>query len=410
MKILVGTNENCGILNGIVLGLKELGHEVKSFVKSRDNFFPEIKYDYDLTKKSVAPKIFSSVPVLGGLEFRIRNASLKKYTRRVFQNELLDFDAYIFTWGSILPHLEDLKILKKLGKKIVFIFIGSEARFYGAFKQQYPDINITLPDDYYLNDDLNKKLKFIRTIELLADSIHALPDLSGLFIRPFHPTYVPYVIKGVPTQGRKNGLVRIIHAPSNRDLKGTRMITQTVESLKNEGLNFEFQILEKKPNSLVLQELSNSDIAIDQIYLHYPGIFATEGMAMGCAVGTKIFENGPEAIFNPPICNLDEKNIKEQLRKLIQDQEYRQTFAKSGRDFVQKNNAPSWVARKIIEGLEGNQSPHFSPTFFCEKFVLNKGTILNDEVKALNKAVVEKYIDKKMVPDYLNSLSKRDLV
>ena len=90
MKILVGTNENCGILNGIVLGLKELGHEVKSFVKSRDNFFPEIKYDYDLTKKSVAPKIFSSVPVLGGLEFRIRNASLKKYTRRVFQNELLE--------------------------------------------------------------------------------------------------------------------------------------------------------------------------------------------------------------------------------------------------------------------------------------------------------------------------------
>ncbi|PWT99996.1 MAG: hypothetical protein C5B52_09495 [Bacteroidetes bacterium] len=410
MKILVGTNENCGILNGIVLGLKELGHEVKSFVKSRDNFFPEIRYDYDLTKESVAPKIFSEVPVLRGLEFRLRNTSLKRTIRRIFQKELLDFDAYIFTWGSVLPNLEDLRILRKLGKKIAFIFIGSEARYYGAFKQQYPDINITLPDDYYLKDDLNKKIKFIRTIELLADSIHALPDLSGLFIRPFHPTYVPYVLKGEPAQPRHNSRVRILHAPSNRDLKGTRLITQTVEGLKGEGLDFEFEILEKKPNSVVLEELKNSDIAIDQIYLHYPGIFATEGMAMGCAVGTKIFESGPEAIFSPPICNLDENNLKDQLRKLIQDQEYRLAFAKSGRDFVQKNNAPSWVAGKIIDGLTGNQTPHFSPTFFCEKFVLNKGTTLSDEVKSLNKEVVEKYAEKKMVPVYLDSLRKRELV
>jgi len=408
MKIFIGTNENCGILHGISEGFKELGHEVVSFVKQRDSFFADCKYDYDVSGYAPRVKFFKAVPILRGIEFRWRNWQTSSKIRRIFNKNLLDFDLYVFTWGSVLPDLEDLYILKKLKKKIDFVFIGSEARFFLSFKQQFHDINIPWPDAF-LQDNLNKKLFFIRRVELLADSIHALPDLSGLFVRPYYPTYIPYIIKNYPDRDNYNDIPIIVHAPSNRDLKGTRLILSCIDRLKKEGVEFTFKLLEGLPNSNVLEELRNADIAIDQIYLHYPGIFSTEAMAMGCAVATRTFEGDENTFFHPPVCNVNESNIYNKLKHLIGDKKYRLLLAKAGKEYVRSTNAPRAVAQKILDGLDPRNKPVYYPEFFYKYFVKRDDMEISTKVKQLTREVLEKFLEKDTAALYLHQLEKRGL-
>lgn len=403
MRIFIGTSENCGILNGLSIGFKKLGHEVTSFVRSRDAFFNDIKYDFDLSS-SVQYRIFKS-GIINKVETKGRNFLLNKRIKKLLNNEFLENDIFVFTWSSLLNHLEDLPLLKKLNKKIVFVFIGSEIRNAVAFKQQFQDINIPWPE-FLLNESLNKKLRFIRTIELYADTIHALPDLAGLLIRPYYPTFVPYILDKKPFEVPDNPIVKIIHAPSSRNLKGTQLILQILERLKNDNIQFDFSLIEKQPNEFVIENLAKADIAIDQIYLHYPGIFSTEGMATGCAVATRFFE-GENAFIIPPMCNVNEYNLYEKLRHLIENREYRLKLANAGRDFVKNNCSPEVVASNILNPLVGDQKPPFQPTFFMEKFQMDFPDALSKSVKNLTMQVARKFYGS---PINWASLKQRNLI
>ena len=76
----------------------------------------------------------------------------------------------------------------------------------------------------------------------------------------------------------------IIHAPSNPVIKGTNIIITALNELKEEGIKFKFILLKDTDNRIVLQNLSNADIAVDQLYSEGPATFAIEAMAAGCAV------------------------------------------------------------------------------------------------------------------------------
>ena len=408
MKIFIGSVENCGILNGLSYGFKKLGHEVTSFVKTRDSFFKNCIYDYDMSNFSISPSYFKKIPLLKSAEFRAKNFILRNHIKNIFFKDLIKNDVFIFTCSTILNNLKDLAILKKHNKKIVFIFIGSEIRYALAFNQQFPGITIPWPSSF-INENLNKKLEFIRTIEFYADSIHALPDLSGLLIKPYNLTYVPYILDNKIFKIPDNNIVKIVHAPSNRNLKGTSIILDTIDRLKKEKLNFEFKIIENQPNEIVIQELLDADIAIDQLYLHYPGIFATEAMAMGCAVATHSYEHETN-FFHPPICNINENNVYEKLKYLIEHRDYRIKLANEGRSFVQENNSPELVANKILEGLLHSGHNEFKPTFYLNNFIKRQDEHISNKVKSFTKQVITKYYDKHHLEIYESSLEQRGLL
>lgn len=407
MKVFVGTIENCGVLNGLSVGFRNLGHEVTSFVKQRDQFFEDIKYDYDLSTIR-SPSLFKSTPIFRSLEFRGRHLFCEQVLQPKLFKEFLSNDIFIFTGSSILRSQADLALLKKLGKRIVFVFLGSEARNYKAFNQQYPDVHLPWPETH-IKDDLNAKLIFIRRIEYYADTIHALPDISGLFLRSYYPTYVPYFVEDKPHKVPDNKVPRIIHAPSNRNIKGTMQIMATLERLKAEGLQFELKIIEKMPNQVVVQELLNADILIDQIFLHYPSMFSTEGMAMGCAVAMHSYDENP--LFSPPVCNVNEHNLYDQLKLLIDDRNYRLRLANAGREFVKNNNSPEIVASKILEGvLHENRDRKIQSTFFVDNFINTSGRAISKEAKRMTTDVLKKYFSQDQFELISAKLKERELL
>lgn len=74
------------------------------------------------------------------------------------------------------------------------------------------------------------------------------------------------VSQSVAQKAEKSDTVRIVHAPTRPEQKGTPQIRAAIEALREKGHKIEFIELINRPNSDVLLELSKSDFAIDELY------------------------------------------------------------------------------------------------------------------------------------------------
>lgn len=411
MKVFIGTHENCGIINGLEEGFKELGHSVYSLVKNKSRFSSAHEYCFEVSNEDndsitdILSKIDFPLVIKGYKYLKRKKSEIE--LKNVFKS-LYDFDLYIYTWDTVLPNLEDLKILKRLGKKVFFLFIGSDARFASAFMQQYPDVHIPW-DNYYINEDINRKITFVRTIEKYADVIFSVPDQSGLLVRPYMHVYLPLKVSSIPFKYPDNEVPIVIHAPSKRSFKGTNRILSSVEQLKSEGLQFDFRLLENLPNEQVKNELKEADIVVDQIFLSGVGMLGTEALAYGCALASK---NKAELglKFNPPSWYIDDsENLTEDLRNLILNRAKRKEIAIEGRKYVEKYNEPVAIA-KLLEEIYNKDVIDYDyiPQFFVESFKCDNsvGEVSNN-VKKMNKENIERFYPFKYD---LNSLRKRNLI
>ena len=67
---------------------------------------------------------------------------------------------------------------------------------------------------------------------------------------------------------------RIIHAPNHRKIKGTSFLIKAVEELKDEGLDLELILIEKKSNEEVLSLIESADLVLDQLVVGWYAMFA----------------------------------------------------------------------------------------------------------------------------------------
>lgn len=392
MRVLIGTHENCRIISSLKEGFEAIGDTATTVVKKRDKYFPDEVYNIDLSSRKSNGRFYSVIKTIPGIRSIITCADLFRHNRKckkAFKN-LDDFDLYIFIWDTILPKLKDLEILKKKGKKIFFYFIGSDARYIPAFKQEFPDIP-SVWSEYSDNEDLNNKLFFLRKIELHANCIFSIKDQSGLLISPYMQTLLPINSDNFEFNYPDNLIPKIIHFPTNRNIKGTQVIIDALEKLKNKGIQFEFKMLEGLTNAEVKKELYQSDVVIEQIYFHGPGMSGNEAMASGCALATNFWKD-ENSLLSPPACLINPENLEIQLEKLLCDREYRQSLAIEGRKFIENNLHPSKIANRMKNIYNhGITKYDHVPRFFLDKFEPRKTDKVSDSIKDLNIKAINKF-------------------
>ncbi|MBL7736803.1 MAG: glycosyltransferase [Chitinophagaceae bacterium] len=183
-----------------------------------------------------------------------------------------------------------------------------------------------------------------------------------------------------------------MHIPSRTGIKGTSFILEALEALKKENIQFEFEFISGVPNEIVLEKLQDADILVDEIYLHGPGTLSLEGIASGCAVATKTIKG--EA-YEDVICNIDLDNLKEKIKRLIQDMDYRVRLATEGRKLIESINDPIRIVGNILEKIVDpstvSNDYDYCPTFFSEKYQLNEGVDISFKNKQLTKKIVEEF-------------------
>ena len=296
---------------------------------------------------------------------------------RVWRKAIRECDIFVFKWSTFKSDYSDIEELKRLGKKIVYIFCGDDVRWYYAAKQEYEKYglrSIEYDSDYnYESDALELKLRRLRIAERYADFIFSRTDQAQMQLRPYYRYHMwvdPKRINNNPQQRKLRPIVA--HAPSNRALKGTSFVLNVFDRLKNEGVAFEPLLLENVPNEKATQIYSDVDILIDQLIITGTGKLASEALAAGCVVMSHMaYNNYPQK--NPlacPILDVNPDNLYENLKQIILNHEERSEIASRGLAYVEQNLDIRLFCKKIISLVNGEKIAFdYEPTFFRESFV-----------------------------------------
>lgn len=351
-RIFIGLHEVAGYNTGLKKGFDELGVE-SIFVELKDHPFKygEKRSDNVLIRliKFFGNRIIA-IPEPNSFRriFWICCQQLSKIP--LFIWALFKYDVFIFGYKSSFFYFYDLPILKLFGKRIIYIFYGSDSRppyIQGNY------FNVPIQECISLS---NIQKKSIKKIERYAGIIVNHPPGSHFHERSFIPIMrmgFPCLINSAGTPGSmlQTNKLRILHAPSDPERKGTEIIRKTIKNLQTKGYSIELIEIIGKPNAQVLEELSRCDFIIDELYSDaVMAGFATEAAFFGKPAVVSGYANAYDwgnlpAESIPPVHYCHPDKIEEAVEKLIVDEAYRKELGRRAKQFVDKQ----WSARRVAE-------------------------------------------------------------
>lgn len=237
------------------------------------------------------------------------------------------YNIFHFHFSSILPFGLDIPIWKMLNKKVIIHHHGSDIRYRKEFWM-------------YLN--FADKI-IVSTPDLLEWSPNAVWVPNPISLDDF-----PFV--GIEEKNEFE-TINIVHAPSNREIKGTEDIIKAINELKNEGYRINFFLIENMPHNKAVEYYKKADIIIDWINYKYGiyGMFSIENMALGKVIICSIKRNFINDFFkNIPIINSDPENLKNDLKLVIKDYNYRKELSRKSREYVEQIHDAKIITKKIL--------------------------------------------------------------
>lgn len=271
------------------------------------------------------------------------------------------FDVFVFSFGMSIFGLRELPLLRRLGKRIVFVFHGSDAR------APFIDGALLAPGRRPAVEGVIAQTKLRKSrlsrIERHAHAVIAQPAFSHLFSRPV----VDWFVVGMPWRAAptaaadpipRGTAIRILHSPSDPVVKGTGRIRAVVEDLVREGLPLELVELQGVPNEVVRREIAGCDFVIDQIYSDAPMVaFATEAAAAAkpAIVGGYAWPENHRILRGPvmpPVEECTPEALPAAIRHLALDPAHRERLGARAQAFV-AGWAAEEVARRLLLVIEG---------------------------------------------------------
>lgn len=370
-KVFIGTRNVASQLQDWQRGFEQLGLEVMAAAPG----LPETENSTDLSNKF--SWTFRGLRPTS-LQFSLSHGKLG-YRHQMLKKGLEEYDLFVFIWNSIYDDYRDLEVLRKAGKKIVFLFVGNDVRWYHSSKQEYDAYGIEpiqkeITESEHWERELNGRLRRVRMAEKYADLIITLPNCYQLSLRPYHQAHAvvdPEIITHNPIQREKP---LVIHAPSNNATKGSRYIMPVLEKLSAE-MDFDIKYVQNMPYKEALKTYSEADILVGQALIPSGGKQEREALAAGTVVLSSMCYDYPDKMpLDCPIVDINPRTVEAQLRTIVPDWERRKKLAIQGRPFVDKYHAPKVVTQRILDLLENPEPCDFYPTFFKDDFVPESDT------------------------------------
>ncbi|GAA0328769.1 hypothetical protein GCM10008967_19090 [Bacillus carboniphilus] len=325
MKIVHAPTEIAGQMGIICTELRKRGNPAAGY----NCFHTYLNYRGDIINTD-------TFELLKELDFLVKNADVFHF-----------HNANTFIQG-----FNDLPILKEMGKKMVMHHWGSDVRTVEKVSQLNP---YPLPPTYYTDEEIHNQLtKLSQYIDTaIVQDYEAYPYVKDYYKNVF---VVPLAcniekFKAVYPSPKNNNPL-IIHAPTNREFKGSDYIEKAIEEIKGSN-QFTYTVLEKMSHEKALAMYQKADIIIDQLLCGTYGMLSVEAMAMGkpvvAFIRDDIRNNFPSDL---PIVQATPENIGEVLQELIQNPEKRYELGQAGRKYVEKFHAADLVADQLLKIYE----------------------------------------------------------
>ena len=232
-------------------------------------------------------------------------------------------DVFHFYFGlTLVPKSIQFPLLRALRKKSVFHYLGSDIR--GKTREE-------------LAFGTRADAEIVGSYDATRWVPHAHVVPPGLDLREFTPA---------PPSDNPRPLV--VHAPSNREKKGTRYVIEACEQLP-----VELDIVEGVPHEEARARYARADIVVDQLNAGWHGVFALESMALGKPVVTYLKEDVVEKSAEGfgvriPIVPATKETLADALRPLVEQPALRRQIGSQSRAYVEQVHDIDRVADRLV--------------------------------------------------------------
>ena len=296
-------------------------------------------------------------------ELFIQIYSLIRYLQLMFllMKLALRYDYFIFLQGgAFLSDFKDIKFLKKLGKSVSVIFAGCDVRVPDIVMKYKWNPCRDCPESYqeFVSCKFPEKYQMLDSLKKNFDIIFSPDECSGYFDDKYHTYYFPVkdisAFKSVPiNKGPKKEFIRIVHAPSNEDYKGSKHIYKAIESLRGK-YNFEFITLQNLSKDELIEEILKCDLLIDQMLVGFYGILTVEAMLLQKPVVCYIRDDIYSKIKRDcPIYNANPDNLEKVLDEILQNTSQLTSRGEHSRNYALEYHSPYKIAEKMLTSFSG---------------------------------------------------------
>ena len=253
-----------------------------------------------------------------------------------------------------LVELRDLPLLRRAGKRIFVTYQGDDIR-------QAADAGHAPSVDYFHPALDERKRAAAARFDRYSERTYALnPDLLAV-LGP-RAEFLPYasvdLAEWLPSPPRDDGPLRVVHAPSDRRVKGTEHLLAAVERLRGDGVGIELDLVEGLPRREAHARYELADVLVDQLLTGWYGSVSVELMALGRPAIAHLRERDlgriPDAMREQlPVIEATPASIEEVLRTLAGPR--RGELAELGRRsraFVERWHDPLAIARRTKADYE----------------------------------------------------------
>ncbi len=270
---------------------------------------------------------------------------------------LFRFNIFHFYYGtSLFPYHMDLPIIKFLGKKVVHHYLGFDVELYETNMNKYDGGNMK-------NWSKEKGIKHDRIVKKRLSFESKFSDYKLVCA----PKYAQFVngaeilplaidvssIEYSNLQHKDGNSIRILHVPTDRNIKGTMYIENAVQKLVDEGFEIDLKICEGVSHKELEEEYSKCDFSVVSLIGGWYGQAGVEAMAYGRGIITFLSPEFLEFMSDDfkqkcPIVSANKDSIYLELKKVI----VRKRFSEWGlesRVFAEKFHNSKLVALRLIE-------------------------------------------------------------
>lgn len=285
------------------------------------------------------------------------NSFVRKFQKFFLIFKLIfKYNYFIFdSTGTLFPEFNDVKLLRFFGKKTMVIFTGCDIRLPDKVSKYKWNPCRDCTDDYkgFVGCVIGTKPGKISETEKNFDIILSAEEAAGSLSKNYYPALFPVDIEKFKYTGSNPGKkLKILHAPSNPEYKGTKYILTAVERLKKE-FDFDFKVIKNVKAEELYDEIAASDLVIDQMLVGFYGLLSVESMAMGkpvvCYIREDVASGSPAEI---PVINANPDNLYIVLKGILTEPTKLIEIGSRSREYAEKYHNAKIIAGQYYELLE----------------------------------------------------------
>ncbi|OAB35280.1 hypothetical protein PMSD_13190 [Paenibacillus macquariensis subsp. defensor] len=243
----------------------------------------------------------------------------------------------------------DIPLILDKGKKMIMHHWGNDVRTVkGALRMNPYPIPPSYLTDEVIHNNLTYFSKYIK--HAIVQDYEIYPHVTDYYehvhVLPLACRHhsIPYAY---PSPQNDNPV--IIHAPTNREFKGSVHVEKAIGELKLTN-KFNYITIENVNHQKAMQMYLQADIIVDQILCGTYGVLSVEAMAMGKVVVAYVRDD-VRAKFpdDLPIVVANPDTLHDVLLHLLRNPELRFKLGVAGRAYVERYHAVENVIPKLID-------------------------------------------------------------